>query len=530
MKRCIARLAAVSVLSAAVSAAWAQSPPAEADDVVRFDLSGFTVTGNTLLPQAKIDAVLTPFTGPRRDFGDVQRALEALEKVYHDLGYRMVQIELPEQELTSGKVQFKVVETKIGRVKVRGNDVFDEANIRRSLPPLKEGQTPNLPAVSAAIKLANENPAKKIVMKMQSAEADDEVDAVLDVTDERAWKVSGNFDNTGTEGTGKTHASVVLQHANLFGRDHVASLQYTTTLEKPSQVSVWGAGYHLPLYELGDSIDLFGSYSNVDSGTITAGLINLAVSGKGSVYGARYNQTLIKRGNLEQKLSYGIDYKAFKNFVIFSGQNFGNDITVHPLSVAYNAAYMHENGESNLSLTLAHNIPGGKKGAAEDFNLTRLGAKAAFNVLRFSAATTRALDGDWQVRALLTGQYSPDALIPGEQFGAGGAASVRGFGEREMANDSGVQANLEAYSPNYCAARNGWQCRIVAFMDGAYARRSHALAGELRNSTISSAGLGVRFAVADNINLQLDFGHILHRGAILGTDKNKLHIRLGLSY
>jgi hemolysin activation/secretion protein len=61
-----------------------------------------------------------------------------------------------------------------------------------------------------------------------------------------------NVDNTGAAQTGKTHVGVVLQHANLWGLDHVASLQYTSSLEKPDKVGVYGAGYHLPLYALGD--------------------------------------------------------------------------------------------------------------------------------------------------------------------------------------------------------------------------------------------------------------------------------------
>ena len=143
------------------------------------------------------------------------------------------------------------------------------------------GETPNIKRISAGVKLANENPAKKVTMKLQSGELDDEVNVKLEVADESPWKTSLNFDNTGSASTGKTHAGVVLQNANLFGRDHVASVQYTTTLEKPSQVSVWGSGYHIPLYALGDSVDLFGSYSNVDSGTISAGLVSLAVSRDG---------------------------------------------------------------------------------------------------------------------------------------------------------------------------------------------------------------------------------------------------------
>ncbi|GAB3405156.1 BamA/TamA family outer membrane protein [Massilia agilis] len=528
MKQRFARLLAGSVLAAAVSAAWA-GETAEPGDVIRFEISRFDVSGNTLLAPADVERVVAPFAGRNRDFGDVQRALEALEELYHERGYNVVTVQLPEQELNGGVVRLQVVQTKIGKVQVSGNKAFSEQNIRRSLPTLQPGQTPNLKQVSANLKLANENPAKKISLGLSGGEADDEVDARVEVQDERPWKVMANLDNTGTAATGKTHAGVVLQHANLFGLDHVASLQYTTTVEHPDQVAVWGVGYHIPLYALGDSVDLFGSYSNVDSGTVSAGLFNLAVSGKGAVYGARYNQILARRGDYESRLVYGLDYKAYRNSVLLYGQDFGNNVTVHPLSVAYMGTLPLPGAEANFSISAAHNIAGGSRGSAADFERARSGAKAAFNLLRFSGAFSMALAGDWQARMLANGQYTADALVPGEQFGAGGSTSVRGFNERDLATDSGVLLNYELYTPNLCGKAN-WQCRLLAFYDTAYGKRNHTLPGELTSTAIASTGVGLRFAVGSSASIQLDYGHVLKEGALTGTSKNKLHVRVGLAY
>jgi hemolysin activation/secretion protein len=525
MKYKITRLLAASFLAAAVASAWGAAD----DGVIRFEISRFDVKGNTLLPQAEIDAVLAGYSGQQRDFGDVQRALEALEARYHQHGYNIVTVELPEQELNGGVVTLRVVETKIGRVTVKNNRYFDEANIRRSLPALQPGRSPDLTAVSANLKQGNENPSKQVTMKLQGGERDDEVDALLEVKDESPWKVMANADNTGTEGTGKTHVGVVLQNANLFGRDHVGSLQYTTSAEEPGRVKVYGAGYHIPLYDLGDSLDLFASYSNVDSGTISAGLLNLAVSGKGAVYGARYNQALAKRGEVESRLSYGVDVKAFKNSVQYDGVELGNDVTVHPVSVSYQVNAPIPQGEVGGQLTLLRNISGGANGDQGAFTAARLNAKADYTVLRFAGSVTRALVSDWQLRAIVNGQYTRDALIPGEQFGAGGATSVRGFIEREISNDSGVSLNLEAYTPNLCT-RSGWNCRLLGFYDTAYVSRNKAQPGDLDTTTIASAGLGARLVLSTYVNLQLDYGHVTKAGLTTRADANRLHLRLGVAY
>ena len=526
MKHCLVRLLAGSVLAAAVATAWS----ADADTgILHFDINGFEVSGNTLLPQAQVDQIVAKYTGKQRDFGDVQRALEALEAAYHERGYSVVTVELPEQELTSGVVKLHVVQTKIGRVVVKNNKYFDEANIRRSLPELQEGQTPNLNEVSTGIRLANENPDKKVTLKLQSGEKDDEVDATLDVADQSPWTTMLNADNTGTSQTGKTHVGVVLQNANLFGLDHVASLQYTTSAENPGAVKVYGAGYHIPLYALGDSLDFYASYSNVDSGTVAAGVFDLAVSGKGAVYGAHYNHNLAKRGEYESKLLYGFDYKAFKNNVLLQNQQLGSDVTVHPLSVTYLGTLTLPRGDVSGSVSLVHNVSGGSNGSQADFTLARAGATADYTLLRFAGSVTHSLAKDWQLRAIVNGQYTSDALIPGEQFGAGGATSVRGFEEREVSNDSGVGANLEAYTPNLCAGHANWNCRALGFYDSAYVTRNHPLPAELHDTTISSAGLGLRILMGTYVNLQLDYGHILNSGDT-GETGNRLHVRLALAY
>jgi hemolysin activation/secretion protein len=509
--------------------AYAEEPQ---DAIGRFEITRFEVEGNTLLPRQQVDQLLSPFTGKERNFGDVQKALEALESAYHARGFNVVQVALPEQELNQGVVRLQVIETKLGKVTVEGNEVFDEANIRRSLPGLREGESPDIGRVSSSLKLANENPSKKTTLQLQSGDKDDEVNALLTVADEKAWRIGATLDNSGNKATGESQLTTQFQYANVAGRDQVVSLQYTTTLEKPSQVSVYGIGYHIPLYGLGDSIDLFASKSDVDSGSVLAGIFNLQVSGRGTVYGARYNQNLRRIGEYESHITYGVDYKAYRNNVMLQGAQLGNDVTVHPLSVTYGGSSIVGDGEVSFFLTGMHNIPGGDRGSSADFNAVRTGAPAAYNIVRYGAAYGRALPGDWQMRLNLSGQYTNDPLVPGEQFGAGGASTVRGFTERDVSNDSGQLVNLEVYTPNLCSGFQAvaTQCRLLAFYDAAHVSRNKPLPGEQTNASIASTGVGLRLAMSKYVTMQMDYGHVLDGGATRARGDNRLHVRLGLMY
>jgi hemolysin activation/secretion protein len=529
MKHTLLRLLISSAFAVTVSPLLAAS---DDNAIVRFDISRFEVEGNTLLPIQLIESTLVGYAGKNRDFGDVQRALEALEEQYRQAGFNVVQVGLPEQELNQGVIRLQVIETKVGAVRIEGNREFDAQNIRASLPGLREGETPDLPKISSSLKLANENPAKKVALQLQTADRDGEIDAVLKVTDERPWKLMASMDNTGNRSTGETHLTLQAQHANIANLDHVLSVQYTTTVEKPSKVSVYGAGYHLPLYRLGDSIDLFASYSDIDSGSVSAGIFDLLVSGKGTVLGSRYNHTLRRVGELESKLTFGLDYKAFKNNVLLAGAQLGNDVTVHPLSVAYSGVTPVGSGEFNFGVTGLRNIPGGDRGSQADFSRVRSGASASYTVLRYTAGYVHSLASDWSLRLNYSGQYSKDALVPGEQFGAGGASSVRGFQERDLSNDRGNLFNAELYSPNLCGSVTlaATQCRALVFADAASGSRNKALPGEAVNASIASAGLGMRVTVGKYLNLQMDYGQVVDAGATQGKGDKRLHVRLGLTY
>ncbi len=194
-----------------------------ADQVsLRFDITAYRVEGSTLLTNKQLQSAVAPFQGKQRDFADIQRALEALETVYRKAGFGAVQIFLPEQELQGGVVVLRVVESRIGKVEVTGNKHFDTGNIRRSVPALKEGQTPNSRALADNLRAANESPVKQARVVLRPSSQPNEVDAKVEVEDESPWRVFSTLDNTGTDQTGSTRLGVGLQNANLFNRDHVA--------------------------------------------------------------------------------------------------------------------------------------------------------------------------------------------------------------------------------------------------------------------------------------------------------------------
>ena len=525
------RVAALAVLTLGCDPLALRAQPREAlpaSPAGYFEIARFDVQGNTLLSDRQIEQALAPFTGKKRDFASVGQAVAALQATYRHHGYRLVHVVLPEQKLDHGVVRLAVIEGKIGKVTVAGNQHFSDTNIRRSVPELMEGGSPNFNDISASLKLANENPAKNTTLQLQSADTNGQVAANLQVTDAKPWVASLGVDSTGDAHTGRNRLTAEYQNSDVGGLDHVLSVEYSTSLAHPDDVSVYGAAYHVPLYALGDSVDVYGSYSDVNSGVVSVGPFDLAISGKGLVAGARYNHELPRLGDYDSKLIAGFDYKAFHDDVSLAGTPLGNDVTVHPVSVTYTGSWMAAGNTVNFYLSLSHNIPGGDNGGSADVADARTHATDNYTILRYGASYLRVLPLDWQIRLAFNGQYTHDALVLGEQFGVGGMNSVRGFDERELADDRGGTTNVEFYTPNFCPGRA--QCRVLAFYDNGYVARNDALPGEIRSESIGSTGLGLRMTFDRYVTLQADYAHVLDGSELTAAGSHRIQFRALVSY
>jgi hemolysin activation/secretion protein len=517
-----------------------QTPPVPP----RFEIQRFLVDGNTLLAQSELDRILTPFSGKNRDFGDIQRALEALQDVYAGRGYNAVRVSVPEQDIRAGQVRLRVVEARIRRVRVQGNRFFDEKNVRAGLPSLKEGISPNTRAIGQDAQLVNENPAKQVSVALQAADDPGEVDATVRVTDEKPGRISVFADNTGTAATGNLRTGLGYQNANLFNGDDVLSAQLITSPGHASDVKVFGAGYRVPIYKWTGIVDVLAGYSSVNSGAV---LDNFTVSGKGTVFGLRYTQMLGRIDAYEHRIALGLDYRAYKNSVIFgnTGDSQVPDITVRPISLTYLGRFSQVGRDLSFNVSYSQNIPGGKNGDQDTFIGTvdstgaplkfpaRAEARASYSIWRAGLAFSQLLPSDFILRAVANAQQTHDLLIPGEQFGMGGADSVRGYYERETANDVGRRFSLEGYGPDFGSwIGTNWRARALVFADTARGEDNTRVRDpEHPVNKLGSYGLGFRANQGKSLAFRLDVARVTEdAGTRLKKGDYRAHAAVAYSF
>jgi hemolysin activation/secretion protein len=525
--------------------AHAQAPAAVQDD--RFNIIEFVITGNSIVTNAEAQALVAPFTGAKRNFADVQRALEALQAAYAERGLTAVQVLLPEQTLDAGRVTLRVIEAKVAEVRVKGNNFHSRENVLRALPSLKVGSIPSAQAISANVQAANENPNRSVEVAMSAGAKEEDVIAEVRVTDNKPWKVFLTLENTGSNTTGKHLLGIGAQHANLWDRDHVGTLQYTTTVEKPSQVKIWSVGYRVPFYELGSSFDAYAAKSSVNAGTTSTIAGPLTFSGKGTVWGLRYNQALPRIGEYSQKLVAGFDYRDSKSTCTlgaFGAAGCGGSAyptTLRPFSLAYSGEWTRVDSQTGFTVSGHRNWSGGKNGSNLAFDLakgggvgnlpTATGMDAGYFVFRGQASHSHLLPMQFMLRAAVNVQYAGKPLLSSEQFGYAGSQAVRGFTERELTRDRGYFTNIELYSPDWGKSlHDKASVRALVFADFG-GGRSYAFGGAKPNDeSIASVGLGLRASYDKNLSLKVDLARVTNAGGRQGRGDSMVHLGLVVSY
>ena len=489
---------------AAVAAALAT--PAAASAQARYDIMEYVVDGNTVLPGEAIEEAVYPFLGEGKTGDDIERARKALDDLYAKSGYPTVSAELPRQQVTDGVVRLKIVERRVGRLRVTGARYFSPHDIRTGAPSLKEGHVPNLNDVQRDIVALNQLPDRTVTPKLQPGIVPGTVDVDLEVKDTLPFHASTEINNRRSRDTTSLRTTGSVSYGNLWQRGDAVSVSYQAAAERATDTAVLSATYLLRIPDT--QLSLLASYLRSDSNVSTVG--GTSVVGRGSVTGVRLLVPLGSDSRFTQSLSVGFDYKTFNDNIILGADRNATPITYVPLVAAYSAGWTETDAQTDISGTLSLALaPLGSRATA--FDAKRFGARPDFATLRVDGSRTQSLPWGMQAYVHLAAQIANQPLISNEQFSVGGLDTVRGYLESEALGDAGVLAQTELRSPTLYGGteRSVNDLRVLGFADAANVSIRQALAQQRTSNTLVSVGVGARARVFDLVNTDLAAAHAL---------------------
>lgn len=474
-----------------------------------FDLLEIAVEGNSVLPQIEIERAVYPHLGPGRSGADVERAREALERAYHDAGFLTVQVDVPEQQVTAGRVRLHVTEGRVERLKVSGNRYHGRSEIRAQVPSLTPGEVPHFAEVQKELGRLGRSPDLKVAPLLRAGRAPGTLEVELKVEDRLPLHGNLELNNKQSPDTAAGRLEASFSYDNLWQKRHSFGVSLFRSPRSPEQADILGLNYAAPLGERTLGLYALRSASDVPTAFDTR------VVGRGVSAGLRLIQPLPPLRDGYQALSFGIDHKRFEQTILLAGVPVEQPIRYWPFSLQYSGGISDVGGEWRFQAGIGFGLRGLSEREIdcggvrrEQFACRRAGASSNFAVARAEIQRTQKL-GDWILFARLDGQAASQPLISNEQLVAGGFDSVRGYLEAERAGDDGLRARLELRAPVLpLFGDDGLRLGLVGFAEWADLRLQQALAGQQARFILGSSGLGLRLRAAEGLSLEADLAHV----------------------
>ena len=111
----------------------------------------------------------------------------------------------------------------------------------------------------------------------------------------------------------------------------------------------------------------------------------------------------------------------------------------------------------------------------------------------------------------------------------GGGASVRGYDEFVITGDRGAVLRNELRFPSIPVIGDGVdRFQVLAFLDAGYVSSAETLPGETSTS-LSSIGIGLRYALGSYLQFRADYGEPLDNPPT-GRGSGRLHLNLSFAW
>lgn len=495
--------------------------------VATFDILEFRVQGVTLLPAEDIERAVYPFMGKQKTLQDVEQARQAIEQVYREAGYPTGIASIPEQDIKNGIVRLQVTEARIGRVKVSGSHYYSPRNIRQALPALAQGNVPHLPAIQAELERLNTLTGdRSVVPVMKAGREPGTLDVELKVKDQAPLHGRLEANNRSTETTTESRALVAFSYDNLWQSQHSFGLTFQTSPENTGESEFYVITYSLPLSADNERLTIYNVTSNSD---VAAGG-NFSVVGKGSITGIRANLTLARYQDLFHSLSFGADYKDFEDALLLQGSDTGTTpIQYMPFSVRYDAALRASQSLLRLGLGTTWAFRSFQSDQQE-FDDKRAFAQSNFFYINADATYQYEYSSGSRLSGRFATQWTDQALISNEQFGVGGAQSVRGYYESQALGDRGIVASLEWQTKNLAASSWLNESRWHVFYDVGRVIINNPLPDQADDFSMAGAGIGYRLTAWKQLRGELDAGYALRTLGEIKEGDIRLHARLAYEF
>jgi hemolysin activation/secretion protein len=466
--------------------------------------------------------VVSPYIGQPMTRGQLNQLITVIIIHYRAHDHPVVDVIVPEQNISGGTVQILLLESRVGRVTVAGNQWFSSKEIRKDFH-VKTGDKIVATDIRSDLEWANQNPFHTTDIVYQPGQSEGTTDIVLKTVDRFPARFYVGYEDSGNRQTGFDRYLFGVNWGDAWhaGWGQQLNYQYTTSGDFNS-LKAHSGSYVIPL-RWHHTLTFFGNY------VTTQGVVPpITVKGRSYQISGRYSIPLRPIGDYKSSVSAGFDYKYNNNSLEFGDITLTTvPVEVRQFVATYDSSLRDQHGITSLSIQ-GYYSPGNWGGDNSDavFGQSHTFATANYDYANVTITRLTRLPHEWSLFLRGLFQVSDANLTSSEQLGLGGYDTVRGYDEREVNSDEGYLVNVELRTPSMSIAkRMGWtrfddELQLLAFYDYGVGNDHTLLPGEPSNTTLSAAGVGLRYTISSNVSVRADYGFQLDKTG-LDTDHGR---------
>ncbi len=479
-----------------------QTPPSDVPETITVER--FEVMGSTVFFPGDFAKVTEPYTQRPISLAELFQVRSLITQLYLDHGYITSGAYIPPQKLQGGTVKIQIVEGGLEGIKVRGTRRLNPNYIRSRLA-LVTGKPLKRDRLLRGLQLLQLNPLVANI-SAELAAGTEVGESVLEVTvrEAKSFDVTLSADNGRSPSVGSFRRQLQVSQGNLFGLGDGLNVSYTNT----DGSNAFDLSYSLPLNPRNGTLAV--SYGTSSSNVIEQPFSVLDIQSESRYYELTLRQPLMQTPT--QEFAVGITATRRE-----SEASFLNGEIPFPASGADKQGrtrisalrFFQEWTQRNNREVLAGRSQFSIGLDALNSTINNTAPDSRFYAWRGQGQWVRLLAPDTFI--LLRGdiQFSDRPLPPFEQFGIGGIESVRGYRQDALLTDNGIFASAEVRLPIARFSPGSNLLQLTPFIDfGTVWNRQGRpnSAGELKNDTLLSVGLGLRWQLEDHLTARLEWG------------------------
>lgn len=506
----------------------------QAEEIPGFQLKKVVYSGNKLFKTEKLEEFSNHLLGKEVTLDDIKEVASQITRLYHSKGYITSLAYIPPQDVQFGVVEITLFEGKIGEITIEGAEWSKPYFLKHqflSSNGVKKGKILNINRVQLG--MGELNNQKYIRGQITLAKGDDPetTDMTLKVKDRLPMGFTFTRDNLGRNLIGTERYATYLHNYNLTG---YGDSLYAGTIFASRHFGV-NAGYGLPLGNRGTKFNFAYSYSKLRLG---GDLGRFDIQGRSHTFSTFLTQDWYKseRLHLSSDLTWDMIHADTTILDQASLQKYEDRALRFGFNVIKDDSYGRWISRTELSTGLP--IFGATSTSRYGVASSKF-FKVAGHLIRVQRLPKNLL-GIFRV----SGQYSPDTLLPTEQLQVGGMYSVRGYEEGLLLGDVGYTASAEIQTPipfipigitihknenesTYINLKES--LKLAFFYDQGLSHIQHQGRSVHSNDFLQAVGVGLRCNMKNFFNTRLDVAFPIGRKRYADQKFAKVHFGITLN-